>query len=47
MYERRTIATARLSFAELKQRALINFAAHAASDVLDFLRSIRDDRLDF
>ena len=47
MYERHTIATAGLSFAELKQRALINPAARAADDARDFSRQIREDRPGF
>lgn len=44
MYERRTIITDGLPFAELKQRALINPAARAANDSPDFSRLIRVGR---
>lgn len=44
MYERHTIATAGLPFAELKQRALIDTAAQAANDAPDFSRRIREGR---
>lgn len=44
MYERRTIETAGLPFAELKQRALINPAARASNNPLDFSARIRDAR---
>jgi hypothetical protein len=44
MYERHTISTAGLPFAELKQRALINAAAKAANDAPDFSRRIRENR---
>jgi hypothetical protein len=47
MYERRTIATGGLPFAELKQRALINPAAQAANYLSDFSRRIREDRPGF
>ncbi len=47
MFERHTIATAGLPFAELKQRALINPAAQAANDAPDFSRRIRKDRPGF
>jgi hypothetical protein len=46
MYERHTIATAGLPFAELKRRALINPAARAAGDAPDFSARIRDARPD-
>lgn len=41
MYERKTIVTAGLPFAELKQRSLIDAAAKAANDAPDFSRRIR------
>lgn len=44
MYERRTIHTGGLPFAELKRRALINTAAQAANDAPDFSRRIREGR---
>ena len=44
MYERHTIATAGLPFAEFKQRALINSAANEANDAPDFSRRIREGR---
>ena len=44
MYERHTIATAGLPFAELKKRALINPAAQAANDSPDFSARIREGR---
>ncbi|HEY5893616.1 MAG TPA: DUF4105 domain-containing protein [Chthoniobacterales bacterium] len=44
MYERHTIATAGLPFAELKKRALIDTAAQAANDAPDFSRRIREGR---
>ena len=47
MFERHTIATDGLPFAELKQRALINPAAQAANDAPDFSRRIRKDRPGF
>jgi Domain of unknown function (DUF4105) len=47
MFERHTIATDGLPFAELKQRALINPAALAANDAPDFSRRIRKDRPGF
>jgi len=42
MYERRTIATAGLPFAELKKRSLINPAAQAANEAPDFSKRIRE-----
>jgi hypothetical protein len=47
MYERHTIATAGLPFAELKKRALIDAAAKAADGAADFSRRIREDRPGF
>ena len=47
MFERNTIATAGLPFAELKQRALINPEARAANDSPDFSRLIRENRPGF
>ncbi len=47
MYERHTIATAGLPFAELKPRALINPSAQAANDASDFSRRIRENRPGF
>lgn len=47
MFERHTIATGGLPFAELKQRALINAAAQAANSEPDFSRRIRDGRPGF
>jgi hypothetical protein len=47
MFERKTIATGGLSFAELKKRALINSAAQAANDASDFSRRIREERPGF
>ena len=47
MFERRTIATGGLPFAELKKRALINPAAQAADDAPDFSRRIREGRPGF
>jgi len=47
MFERHTIATAGLPFAELKQKALINPAAQAANDAPDFSRRIREGRPGF
>jgi hypothetical protein len=47
MYERHTIATAGLPFAELKQRALIDSAAKLANDASDFSRRIRENRPGF
>ena len=47
MFERHTIATGGLPFAELKQRALINSAAQAANDASDFSRRIREGRPGF
>lgn len=47
MYERHTIATAGLPFAELKKRAWINPAAKAANDSPDFSRLIREGRPGF
>ncbi len=44
MYERRAISTGGLSFAELKQRALIDDAAKAANDAPDFSARIREGR---
>ena len=44
MYERKTIETGGLPFAELKQRALINSAARAANDSPDFSARIRESR---
>lgn len=44
MYERQTIATVELPFAQLKSRALINPAARAANDSPDFSILIRKDR---
>ncbi|MCX6875654.1 MAG: DUF4105 domain-containing protein [Verrucomicrobia bacterium] len=44
MHERRAIATAGLSFAELKRRALINPAARAANNAPDFSARIREAR---
>ena len=44
MYERKTIAGANLPFLELKQRALINSAAKAANEAVDFSTRIRKDR---
>jgi len=43
----RTIATADLPFATLKQRALIDSAARAANDAPDFSRRIREGRSGF
>ena len=42
MYERGTITTAGLPFAELKRRSLINPAARAANNSLDFSARIRE-----
>ncbi|MFL6515587.1 MAG: DUF4105 domain-containing protein [Chthoniobacterales bacterium] len=42
LYERHAIATGGLSFPELKQRSLINDAAHRADQDLDFSRRIRE-----
>ena len=47
MYERRVMATDGLPFAELKRRALINPAARAANNALDFSTRIRDGRPGF
>lgn len=47
MYERNTIATGGLPFAELKARALINDAARAANDSPDFSALIRKGRPGF
>lgn len=47
MYERGTIETGGLPFAELKKRALIDDAAKAAGDSPDFSRLIRKDRPGF
>jgi hypothetical protein len=47
MFERHTIATASLPFAELKQRALINPVAQVANDAPDFSHRIRKDRTGF
>ncbi len=47
MYERRTIATDGLPFAELKKRALIDSVAKAANDAPDFSRRIREGRPGF
>jgi len=47
MYERHTIATAGLPFAELKKRALIDEAAKAANDAPDFSARIRAGRPGF
>lgn len=44
MYERMIIASANLPFSELKQRALINSAAAAANEAVDFSVRIRKDR---
>jgi len=44
MYERGSIATAGLPFAELKRRALVNPAARAANNALDFSARIREGR---
>ena len=44
MYERKAIQTGGLPFAELKRRALINSAAQAANDALDFSARIREGR---
>ena len=44
MYERGSIATASLPLAELKRRALINPAARAANNALDFSARIREGR---
>jgi DNA polymerase III epsilon subunit-like protein len=44
MYERKTIETGGLPFAELKRRALINSAARAANDAPDFSARIREGR---
>jgi hypothetical protein len=44
MFERGTIATAGLPFAELKRRALINADAKVANDAPDFSRRIREGR---
>ncbi len=43
MFERGSLATGNVSFAELKKRALINAAAQAANDAPDFSRRIRAD----
>ena len=42
LYERHTIATGGLPFAELKQRSLINERARAADKDPDFSRLIRE-----
>jgi|GEM_PF-2067501 len=47
MYERGTIETGGLPFAELKKRALIDAAAKAAGDSPDFSRLIREGRPGF
>jgi hypothetical protein len=47
MYERKTILTDGLPFAELKERALINTAARAANDSPDFSALIRKGRPGF
>lgn len=47
MYERQVIATGGLPFAELKRRALINPAARAANNALDFSLAIREARPGF
>ena len=47
MFERKTIVTAGLPFAELKKRALIDAAARAANDAPDFSRRIREGRPGF
>lgn len=47
MYERGSIVTDGLPFAELKERALIDAAAKAANDSPDFSRLIRVDRPGF
>jgi hypothetical protein len=47
MFERRTIATGGLPFAELKPRALINPAAREANDAPDFSSRIRAGRPGF
>lgn len=47
MYERHTIATAGLPFAELKPRALLNPAAQAANEAPDFSKLIRINRPGF
>jgi len=44
MYERRGILTAGLTFAELKRRALINPAAKAANNAMDFSAGVREGR---
>jgi len=41
LYERGTLTTEGLPFAELKQRALINVSAKAADDDPDFSKKIR------
>jgi hypothetical protein len=43
LYEDHVIATSGLAFPELKQRSLINQAAHAADQDPDFSRLIRAD----
>lgn len=47
LYERGDLATANLSFAQLKQQAHINAAARAANDAPDFSRRIRERRAGF
>lgn len=47
MYEKHTIATGGLPFAELKEHARINAAAQAANDAPDFSRRIREGRPGF
>jgi Domain of unknown function (DUF4105) len=46
-YERGNVVTDGLTFDEVKRRALINPAAHAAGDAPDFSRKIRDGRPGF
>jgi hypothetical protein len=47
LYERRSIVTGGLPFAELKKRSLINSAASAANESPDFSKRIRDGRPGF
>jgi Domain of unknown function (DUF4105) len=47
LYERGDLATANLSFAELKEQAHINAAARAANDAPDFSRRVREGRAGF
>ena len=47
LYERGDLATANLSFAQLKEQAHINAAARAANDAPDFSRRIREGRAGF